>query len=132
MNVKNFIVGGIVGGIVDFLLGWVVYGMLLKDTFPKSACDGPTENMVFIFLGCMSFGFLVSWVFSQGEGISNMTSGIKMALGIAVFMALSSWFFRNMTQDTIDFKLMAIDVIACMILATGVGAAVAMVNGKMK
>ncbi|MES2411717.1 MAG: hypothetical protein V4535_09775 [Bacteroidota bacterium] len=132
MNVKNFIVGGIVGGIVDFLLGWVVYGMLLKDTFPKSPCDGPVENMLFIFLGCMSFGFLISWVFSQGEGISNMSAGIKMALGIAVFMALSAWFFRHMTQETIDVKLMVIDVVACMVLATGVGAAVAMVNGKMK
>lgn len=132
MNVKNFIIGGIVGGIVDFLLGWVVYGMLLKDTFPKSQCDGPTENMLFIFLGCMSFGFLISWVFSQGEGISNITAGIKMALGIAVFMALCSWFFQHMTQETIDLKLMVIDVVASMVLATGVGAAVAFVNGKMK
>ena len=132
MNVKNFIIGGIAGGIVDFLLGWVVYGMLLHDTFPKSPCDGPTENMLFIFLGCMSFGFLISWVFSQGEGISNVSSGIKMALGIAVFMALSSWFFQHMTQETMDIKLMLIDVIACMVLATGVGAAVALVNGKMK
>ena len=132
MNVKNFIIGGIVGGIVDFLLGWVVYGMLLKDTFPKSQCDGPTENMLFIFLGCMSFGFLISWVFSQGEGISNITAGIKMALGIAVFMALCSWFFQHMTQETIDLKLMVIDVVTSMVLATGVGAAVAFVNGKMK
>lgn len=132
MNVKNFIIGGIVGGIVDFLLGWVVYGMLLKDTFPKNPCDGPTENMLFIFLGCMSFGFLISWVFSQGEGISNITAGIKMALGIAVFMALCSWFFQHMTQETIDLKLMVIDVVASMVLATGVGAAVAFVNGKMK
>ncbi|QBZ98503.1 hypothetical protein [Flavobacterium sangjuense] len=132
MNVKNFIVGGIVGGIVDFLLGWVVYGMLLKDTFPKSACDGPAENMLFIFLGCMSFGFLISWVFSQGEGISNMAAGIKMALGISVLMGMCSWFFMNMTQETIDVKLMAIDIVAGMVLATGVGAAVAMVNGKMK
>ncbi len=36
MNVKNFIVGGIVGGIVDFLLGWLFYGMLFKDIFPES------------------------------------------------------------------------------------------------
>ena len=130
MNVKNFIVGGIVGGIVDFLLGWVVYGMLLKDTFPME--DGAKENMMFIFLGCMSFGFLVSWVFSQGEGISNMAAGIKMAIGIALFMGLCSHFFMNMTKETIDVKLMAIDIIASMVLATGVGAAVAMVNGKMK
>jgi hypothetical protein len=131
MNVKNFLIGGIVGGIVDFLLGWVVYGMLLKDTFPKPEGAG-AENMMFIFLGCMSFGFLISYVFSQGEGISNMAAGIKMAIGIAVLMGLSNWFFMNMYKDTIDVKLMAIDIIASLVLATGVGAAVAMVNGKMK
>lgn len=131
MNVKNFIVGGIVGGIVDFLLGWVVYGMLLKDTFPKPDGAG-AENMMFVFLGCMSFGFLISYVFSQGEGISNMAAGIKMAIGIALFMALCNNFFMGMYQETIDVKLMAIDILASLVLATGVGAAVAMVNGKMK
>ena len=131
MNVKNFIIGGIVGGIVDFLLGWVVYGMLLKDTFPKPEGAG-AENMLFIFLGCMSFGFLISWVFSQGEGVSNVMSGVKIAIGIALFMGLCTHFFMNMYAETIDCKLMAIDIVASFVLASGVGAAVAMVNGKMK
>ena len=131
MNVKNFIVGGIVGGIVDFLMGWLVYGMLLKDTFPKPEGAGP-ENMMFIFLGCMSFGFLLSYVFSQGEGISNIAAGIKMAIGIALFMGLCNNFFMNMYKDTIDIKLMLIDIAASLVLATVVGASIAMVNGKMK
>ncbi|MCF6132486.1 hypothetical protein [Flavobacterium wongokense] len=130
MNVKNFIVGGIVGGIVDFLLGWVVYGMLLHDMMPME--PGAKENMLHIFLGCMSFGFLISWVFSQGEGISNVGAGIKMAIGIALFMGLCSHFFMNMTSDTIDCKYMAIDILGSFVLAAGVGAAVATVNGKMK
>ena len=131
MNVKNFIVGGIVGGIVDFLMGWLVYGILLKDTMPPPAGSGP-ENMMYIFLGCMSFGFLISYVFSQGEGISNMAAGIKMAIGIALFMGLCNNFFRNMYSDSIDVKMIAIDIVASLVLATAVGAAVAMVNGKMK
>ena len=131
MNVKNFIIGGIVGGIVDFLMGWLVWGILLKDTMPAPAGSGP-ENMMFIFLGCMAFGFLISYVFSQGEGISNMTAGIKMAIGIALFMSLSNIFFSNMYLETIDVKMMGIDIVASLVLATAVGAAVAMVNGKMK
>ncbi len=130
MNVKNFIVGGIVGGIVDFLMGWLVWGILLKDTFPQE--PGAVENMVHIFLGCMCFGFLISWVFSQGEGISNMAAGIKMAVGIGLFMSLCTNFFMNMTNETMDYKLVAIDVIASMVLSAAVGAVVAMVNGKMK
>lgn len=132
MNAKNFIVGGIVGGIVNFLLGWLVWGKLLKDTFPKDPCAGPTENMLFIFLGCMCYGFLISWIFSQGEGISNLTAGVKMAAGVAAFMSLSVNFFMNMTKETMDFKLVGIDVIASIAVAMVVGAAVAFVNGKMK
>jgi hypothetical protein len=130
MNTKNFIVGGIVGGIVDFLLGWLIYGILLKDTFPIE--EGATENMLFIFLGCMSFGFLISYVFVQGEGVSKCVQGIKLAAGIALFMGLCNHFFMNMTKDTIDLKLMAIDIVASMVLATFVGAAVAVTLGKLK
>ncbi|WP_264521842.1 hypothetical protein [Flavobacterium sp. N1994] len=131
MNVKNFIVGGIVGGIVDFLMGWLVWGILLKDTFPKPEGAG-AENMTFIFLGCLFFGFLISYVFSKGEGISTCMNGIKMAVGIALFLGLSDNFFRNMYKEVIDFKLMGIDIVATMVVAAVVGAAVAVVNGKMK
>ena len=33
-----------------------------KDTFPKPEGAG-AENMTFIFLGCMAFGFLIAYVF---------------------------------------------------------------------
>lgn len=131
MNVKNFIVGGIVGGIVDFLMGWLIWGIALKDTFPPPEGSGP-ENMLFIFLGCMSFGFLISYVLSQGEVISTYMAGIKMAIGIALFMSLSIGFFKDMYSETIDFKLLAIDIVASVVIAAVVGAAVAVVNGKMK
>jgi len=130
MNAKKFIIGGIVGGFVDFLLGWLIYGILLKDTFPTE--EGATENMLFIFLGCMSFGFLISYVFAQGESVSKCVPGIKLAAGIALFMGLSINFFQNMTKETIDFQLLAIDVVASMVLASFVGAAVAVTLGKLK
>ena len=131
MNVKNFIIGGIVGGIVDFLLGWLIWGILLKDTMPKPEGAG-AENMLFIFLGCMSFGFLLSWIFSQGEGISNMMAGVKMAAGIGLLMSLTNNFFYNMYNETMVLKLVAIDAVASIVMAAAVGAAIAMVNGKMK
>ena len=30
MNLKKFIVGGILGGLVDWVLGWLFYGMIFK------------------------------------------------------------------------------------------------------
>jgi hypothetical protein len=55
-----------------------------------------------------------------------------MAAGIALFLALSNNFFFNMYKEIIDVKLLAIDVIASMGMASVVGAVVAVVNGKMK
>jgi hypothetical protein len=80
----------------------------------------------------MSFGFLISYVFAQGEGISTCMAGIKMAIGISIFMGLCNNFFANMYSDSVDVKMVAIDIVAGMVLATVVGACVAVVNGKMK
>ncbi len=33
MNTKNFLIGGIIGGVVFFLLGWLFYGYLLTEFF---------------------------------------------------------------------------------------------------
>ena len=131
MNVKNFFIGGIVGGIVDFLMGWLVWGILLKDTMDKQDGAGP-ENMLFIFLGCMCFGFMLSYIFAQGEGISNCVPGIKLAVGVAVFMSLANNFFHNMYNASINLKMTAIDVVASIVVAAVVGAAIAVTNGKMK
>lgn len=131
MNVKNFIVGGIVGGLADFLMGWLVYGIILKDAFPKPEGAGP-ENMMFIFLGCMCFGFLLSYIFAQGEGVSKCVPGIKVALGVALFMSLGNNFFYAMYKESIEVSMMAIDVVASLAIATVVGAVIGVVNGKMK
>jgi len=127
MNVKNFFVGGIVGGIANFLLGWLIYGILLKEVFPSTG----TENYLFIFLGCLSFGFLLSFVFSQAEGINKCVAGIKAAMVIGFLIALYTNFFMNVSSTTIDYKLIAIDTLVTTVMSGIVGAVIAVTNGKM-
>jgi hypothetical protein len=127
MNVKNFIVGGIVGGIVNFLLGWLLYGILFKSIFPQTG----TENMTYIFLGCMSFGFLMSTVISLAT-IDKCISGIKAGVLIGLFIGLYSNFFMNVANPAVDYTLMLIDIAITITIAIMVGATVAVVNGKMK
>lgn len=131
MNVKNFIVGGIVGGIADFLLGWLLYGMLLKDMFPKPEGAGE-ENLVFIFFGCLFFGFMLSFIFNQGEGVTKCVPGIKLAAGIGFFMSICNNFFYNMYNETMNWQMTAMDVAVSVVIASVVGAVIAVVNGKMK
>ena len=75
MKTKNFLVSGIVGGIVDFLLGWLFYGIIFINTFPQ-----PEENsntMIFIFLGCMTFGLFVSYSGTKGAQRTTARTGAK-------------------------------------------------------
>ncbi|MBP6558070.1 MAG: hypothetical protein KAX93_04300 [Flavobacterium sp.] len=129
MNVKNFIVGGIVGGVTDFLLGWLVYGLLLNDASDPNVGK---ENLGIIFGGCLCFGLLLSFVFSQGEGITTWMAGMKMGGVIAMFMSLWYGFFEKMYSETVDLKMMAMSAVVSLILGGIVGATVAIVNGKMK
>ena len=126
MNIKNFLIAGIVGGIVDFLLGWVLYGMLFRDQFP-----GEMPNMLFIFLGCMTFGFFVSYIFTLWAAITNFTEGMKAGAIIGLFTALMSNFFMRSNSMEVDYKNMLLDIVISIVMGAIVGASVAYINGKL-
>lgn len=127
MNVKNFIIGGIVGGIVDFLLGWVFYGMLFTNIYPQN----PNTKLEFIFLGCMTFGFFISLIFTKWAGITSLVTGLKAGAVIGLFYGLSMNFFMYSSQ-AVDYKLLGLDTVVNILMGAGVGAAVALVLGKLK
>ena len=54
MKTKTFVISGLVGGVVDWLLGWLFYGIIFADTFPQP--EEGTDAMLYITLGCFSFG----------------------------------------------------------------------------
>jgi ABC-type antimicrobial peptide transport system permease subunit len=127
MNVKNFIVGGIVGGIVNFLLGWLFYAKLFPDLYPET----PDTKLEFIALGCLTFGFLVSFVFTKLAGITNARVGLTAGavIGFLNGLSMNLFMYSGMPLNT---QNMITDVAICTITGAIIGAAVALVNGKMK
>lgn len=107
MNIKKFVISGIAGGFIEFILGWLFYGILFKDSFPSNG----TENMLLIFLGCMTFGFLLSYIFIKWAHISNWKTGLTAGGIIGLFIALYFSFFANSmkTMDELNIQLMALD-----------------------
>jgi hypothetical protein len=128
MNMKKILVSGIVGGIVEFLLGWLFYGILFKNSFPANG----NENFLMIFLGCMTFGFFVSFIFTKWAGISNLTTGLKAGAVIGLFFGLYSNFFMNSMTKEINYQTMGLDIVITIVMAALVGAVIALVNGKLK
>jgi hypothetical protein len=127
MNVKKILVSGIVAGIVNFLLGWVFYGILFKNIYPPN----DDMNMLFIFLGCMTSGFFIAYIFTKWAGITNPITGIKAGAVIGLFTSLSMNFFMYSSM-VLNFQNMALDVIITIVISAFMGAAIAFVSGKMK
>jgi fluoride ion exporter CrcB/FEX len=127
MNVKNFIVGGIVGGLANFLLGWVFYGIVFKDIYPESM----TPNYLFILLGCMTYGFLVSYVINQWANISQVMEGAKAGALIGFFTSLYMNFFMYSNKEA-NYTNMILDVAISIVISTAIGAVVAALNGRIK
>ena len=127
MNTKSFLVSGIAGTIVCFLLGWLFYGILFTDVYPQN----DKECMLFIFLGCLFYAFTFALIFNRWAQISTFGSGVKAGFLIGLLWSLSMNFFMYATKESIDSNfliLIAIDAVSAAIM----GGVIALVIGKTK
>lgn len=127
MKTKNFLVSGIVGGVINFLLGWVFYGILFKDIYP----EGENMNLVFTFFGCLTYGLFIAYVFIKWAGIAIPLTGIKAGAIIGFFTSLSMNLYLY-TYKPANYQNMVLDVIITIVISAIMGAAIAAINGKMK
>lgn len=127
MNFKNFIIAGIVGGIVDFLLGGLFYQVIFKDLYPEN----PNTKMVFIVLGCITFALFMSYVFIKWAGISEIKTGLIAGAIFGFFYGLSMNFFMYSSME-VNYINICKDVFANIVMGAGTGAAIAAINGKLK
>jgi hypothetical protein len=128
MNEKRFLVSGTIAGIAFFLLGWLFYGIIFKDFFLKNE----NENMLFIFLGCMTLGFFLSYIFTKWTGIVRLNTGLFTGATIGLFIGLyTNFVFYSMT-NAVPYKTMGIDIAITIITSAIVGAIIAVCNSKIK
>lgn len=136
MNIKKVLTAGTVGGVLFFLLGWLVYGILLKDYFLKNNgsagnLDRPEIIMVTVLLGSLLQGYLYSYVFNRAS-VTSLKDGMITG-GILGFL-ISSAFDCMMYGTTLILSKHSLvgDIIASTAIATVVGAVMGLVLDKMK
>ena len=129
MNTKTFVIAGLIGGIVDWLLGWLFYGILLADYFPQPAES--TKTMVCILAGCLTFGFFISYIYNRWAQISTASTGAKAGAIIGFFMGLNASLFNMALVKGVTYERFALDLLVSIVLAAIVGAAVGFINGKL-
>ncbi len=119
MNIKNFIISGLVGGIVNFLLRWLFYGFLVNNPYPATQDVG----LVSIILGCFTLGFLFAYIFLKWGHISTLQTGFKAGIVLGVFFGLLSVFFQQSDLLSAEPAMMVWEmVISIVVISSTCGA----------
>ena len=134
MDIKKLFIGGIVGGVVFFLLGWVVYGILLKDFFHHNpgymgVIERKEPSFLYLVAGQVFYGFLFAYILLKAN-VSSVGSGLVTGAVVGLLMAASIDFTMYGTTWIMSKKAILGDVAAATIMSAIAGAAIAAVVRK--
>jgi membrane protein YqaA with SNARE-associated domain len=130
MNWSKLTIGALIGGIVYFLLGWLIYGILLKDAFAwpegmRELVERKEEdmNMMAMIVSCLAFGLLLSYLLSK-MGITNIQNGALTSAIIAALVSLTVGAGMTAMMKFGSFQNTFIDMGANAVCAAIAGAAI--------
>lgn len=133
MNNRVF-VAALVGGIAMFLIGWLVWGILLMDTLrdmnPRiEGLEKDPPNLVFIFLSNVIWMFFYAIIFSRWAGISTFRSGAIAGAWMSGLIALSLDLMFLATTNMIGYSGAVVDVVANIVVGAIGGGIIGWVLG---
>jgi len=90
MNAK-MLVGGLLGGVTFFLLGYLLYGLLFTDAMAScTSCQRPMGEINFLLLGVgnVFMGLTISYIFSRWVSVSTFMAGVTAGATIGLLMSI--------------------------------------------
>ena len=135
MNSQKFLLGGIVGGVVFFILGWVVYGMLLKDFMASNLTTmRPQSDMVWwaLIVGQLAGGFLFAYIIGKANATSaGAGAGVGFLVGLLLCLSYDLTIYATSTAIA-TLKGVAADVAVSAVMSAIAGAVIGGVMGMGK
>ena len=106
MNTSKVIFASLIGAIINFLAGWIIYGILLKSPMEKAmtpeaiSLNKPEPNLAGIFIAGVITAFLIAYIFERWAKINTfiggLTAGGLLGLLFAAGMDIQIWSMVNM------------------------------------
>lgn len=95
MNTSKFLVASLIGAVVSFLVGWLLWGILLMDTMQAGTNEAvlsimkPEMNYLLMFLSCLCVSLAIAYIFERWTTIRNFMNG-AIAGGILMGLIYAS------------------------------------------
>lgn len=137
MNTGKFIIGGVIGGVVSFFLGWLIYGMLLMDfmmqhttTAGAGVMRGETGMIWWsLVLATLANGFILSYVLSKAN-VTSAAAGATTAAITGFLIAVGIDFGLYAQMNMFDITSAVVDIIASTVISAIVGAVIGWYLGR--
>lgn len=132
---KNLIIKSLAAFVVFFLVGWLVYGMLLVDYMAANVSDGYAGvvrseedfKMGYMALSNLSLGILVAYVGTL-RGDRTWISGMKGGILVALLYSITSNLMSYSMLDLMTVTSTWVDVVVMSAIGGLMGLAAAMVR----
>jgi hypothetical protein len=138
MDIKKLFMGGIVGGILFFGLGYLIYGNLLagfmhKNPGTATGVERAMEDIQFLYLaiGNLAMGFLLAYIFVKSN-VNSLGNGLVTAAVVGALVSVGVDCVTYATTNVTSKTAMAADVAATTVMCAIVGAIVGMLMGMGK
>jgi len=133
MNTK-LILATLAGSVFYFLLGWIVYGMLLMDFYADNTLEyaglmKEMPNLVVLFLSNLFMVFLIAWIFQKWADVKTLSGGFSAGFLIGILFSLSIDLMLYSTMNLYNETVLIIDIIVNAVIIALVGACVGWILG---
>jgi hypothetical protein len=127
METKKIVISGIVCGIANFFMGWILYGMLFKNYFETQSMTGMSKGMPdfpYLIAGNLAFGFLYALVIGKWANSSSVGDGLGKGILLGLLLALAYDLTMFSTTNMMSLNLVWIDILISTIMGAVTGAIV--------
>jgi len=136
MDAKRFVTGTIVGGIVLFLAGYLIFNTLLGSFFAANAgtATGVARDPMLLWsigVGCLGLAALICYAMGA-RGVSGLGGGATVGAVVGFLTAFYIDFALYGTQNVSNLTATIVDPLASAVHGAIGGAVIGLVVSKMK
>jgi len=124
----------IAGGVAYFLLGWLIYGILLMDFYTANTIQYPglwkeMPNLLLMFISNLLGAFLLAFIFHRWAGIKTFLGGLTGGLILGLILSLMWDLYFLSSMNLYSLTLVLVDVIVGTIFTGIIGGLIGWILG---